>query len=168
MSEAYTFNSGTGSVTVTTPANCLWSASSNVGWLEITSEDGGPGDGSVDYSVSENTGPGQRVGSLNIAGYVFNVAQEGDQDSFDTEAHYLEYKVIPSRLVPNGTLPRKWNLTLDDANLDNVDGDDPENYEVKKVLSLLNPARKNNESNPGESGLHYLRYLIRRYWRPTA
>lgn len=65
---------GTDIVTVTAGAGCLWTATSNVNWLNITAGASGIGNGSVTYSVTANTGP-QRTGTLTIAGRTFTVTQ---------------------------------------------------------------------------------------------
>lgn len=69
-------SSGTVSVG-TSASNCTWSASSNAGWLTITSG-GGPftGNGSVAYSVAANTATAARTGTLTIAGHAYTVTQQ--------------------------------------------------------------------------------------------
>lgn len=65
---------GGGSITVTTPAGCAWSSSSNSGWLSITSGFSGSGFGVVQFSAAANTGA-QRSGNITIAGQTYTVAQ---------------------------------------------------------------------------------------------
>jgi hypothetical protein len=62
------------SVNVTTANFCTWTATSNAGWLTITSGSGGLGNGTISYSVAPNTGP-QRSAALTISGQNFNVTQ---------------------------------------------------------------------------------------------
>jgi uncharacterized protein (TIGR03437 family) len=80
---AYAFNpssqnveaSGTNAnVNVTTASFCAWTATSNAGWLTITSGSGGLGNGTISYNVAPNTGP-QRSAALTISGQNFNVTQ---------------------------------------------------------------------------------------------
>src|SRR5262249_3741111 len=66
-----------GSVNVLAPAGCPWSANSNSGFIRITSNPGGSGNGSIAYSVDPNTKAGGRNGSLTIAGLTFPVTQAG-------------------------------------------------------------------------------------------
>ncbi len=61
-------------VSVTTTTGCAWSASSNAGWLTITSGSSGSGNGAVDFSVAVNGG-GARSGTLTVAGHTFTVNQ---------------------------------------------------------------------------------------------
>ena len=68
---------GTGSVSVTAGSGCSWTATSNASWITITSGTSGSGNGTVNYSVSANTSPNARTGTLTIAGLPFNVMQIG-------------------------------------------------------------------------------------------
>ena len=72
---------GTGSVAVTAPAACSWSAASNAGWISVTSGASGSGNGNVAYSVQANTG-GARTGTLTIAGQTFTVSQAAPACSY--------------------------------------------------------------------------------------
>jgi len=56
-----------GSLTVTAPANCAWTATASPGWIEITSGASGAGNGTVRYSVAANAGS-TRTGSITITG----------------------------------------------------------------------------------------------------
>ena len=62
------------SITVSTAADCAWTAVRNAEWLTIASGSQGNGSGSVDFRVAANTG-GQRTGTLTIAGQTFTVTQ---------------------------------------------------------------------------------------------
>ena len=73
---------GNGSVTVTAPANCLWTANSNAGWLGITAGASGSGNGTVFYSASANTSTSAATGSLTIAGQSFTVSEAGISCSY--------------------------------------------------------------------------------------
>jgi Zn-dependent metalloprotease len=68
---------GTGSVSVTAPAGCSWTAASNATFITITSGSSGSGNGTVNYSVAANTGTTSRTGTLTIAGLTFTVTQAG-------------------------------------------------------------------------------------------
>ena len=57
------------------PAGCAWTATSNDGWITINSGSNGTGNGIVNYSVAENTGPVSRNGTMTIAGQTFTVTQ---------------------------------------------------------------------------------------------
>jgi hypothetical protein len=65
---------GTGSVGVTAGGACSWTATSNDGWITVTSGASGTGNGTVAYSVASNAGAA-RTGTLTIAGQTFTVSQ---------------------------------------------------------------------------------------------
>ncbi|MCI0447133.1 hypothetical protein L0152_28490, partial [bacterium] len=68
---------GTGSVTVTAPDGCDWTAVSNDTWITITGGSSGNGNGTVDYSVDPNPDAAQRIGTMLIATQTFTVTQTG-------------------------------------------------------------------------------------------
>ncbi len=68
---------GVGNVNVTTNPNCRWTASSNSGFITISSGASGNGPGSVTYSVASNTGASSRTGTLTVAGQTFTITQDG-------------------------------------------------------------------------------------------
>ena len=65
------------SVSVTIPAACQWTATSNAQWLSVTNGASGTGNGSVVFNVAANTSTSSRSASLTIAGQPFNVSQAG-------------------------------------------------------------------------------------------
>ena len=65
---------GSGSVTVTAPSGCAWTASSSASWLTIGSSASGSGNGSVTYAASTNTGA-TRSANLTVGGQTFMVTQ---------------------------------------------------------------------------------------------
>ncbi|MBI3423810.1 MAG: SBBP repeat-containing protein [Acidobacteria bacterium] len=69
-SQTFPGSGGAGSVTVTTPGVCGWTAASNAPWLTILSDV----NNTVMFSVARNPGP-QRSGTLTIAGQTFTVTQ---------------------------------------------------------------------------------------------
>jgi len=76
QSESFGASGGSDTVNVTAPSGCAWTATSNATWINITSGTSGSGDGSVNYTVSPNTGS-DRTGTLTIAGKTFTVSQTG-------------------------------------------------------------------------------------------
>jgi hypothetical protein len=75
-SAPYTKTGGTGSVAVTAPGGCGWTAVSNVAWITITGGASGSGNGTVNYSVGPYGGPSKkRNGTETIAGKTFSVQQ---------------------------------------------------------------------------------------------
>ena len=61
-------------VAVSAGSGCAWTASENVGWLDIRSGSSGTGNGTVTFNVS-STGNSTRTGTLTIAGQTFTVTQ---------------------------------------------------------------------------------------------
>ena len=72
MSQNVAAGGGTGTVTVT--ATCPWTAASGATWITVTSGAAGTGNGSVGFSVANNTGAA-RTGTMTIAGRTFTVSQ---------------------------------------------------------------------------------------------
>jgi len=66
---------GTGQISVTTPAECSWTASPSDSWIMITSGAGGTGNVTINYTVSVNTGPA-RTGSITVNGQVCLISQD--------------------------------------------------------------------------------------------
>jgi len=81
---------GTGSVTVTAPSECSWTASTTQTWLSVTRGAPGSGNGTVSFTVAANGGA-PRVGYLAIAGQTFAVSQS---------AGYLINTIGGGQLVP--------------------------------------------------------------------
>ena len=67
---------GSGSVAVTAPAGCGWTATSNVAWITLTGSIGGSGNGPQTYSVAPYSGRLRRVGTLTVGGQTFTVTQK--------------------------------------------------------------------------------------------
>jgi hypothetical protein len=67
----------TGSVTVTAHSGCAWTAASQVPWITVTSGAAGNGNGSVAYSVGENTDTASRTGTITVEGQILSVTQAG-------------------------------------------------------------------------------------------
>ncbi|MEZ5355048.1 MAG: SBBP repeat-containing protein [Bryobacteraceae bacterium] len=68
---------GPGSVGVTAPGGCAWTAVSNAAWITVTGGASGSGNGTVSYTVAANATPSSRSGSITIAGKTFTVTQSG-------------------------------------------------------------------------------------------
>ncbi|OPY69482.1 MAG: hypothetical protein A4E57_01169 [Syntrophorhabdaceae bacterium PtaU1.Bin034] len=76
-SASFAASGGTGSVTVTASGDiCSWTAVSNAAWVRVTSGASRTGSGTVNYSVSANSGAA-RTGTLTIAKNSFTVSQAG-------------------------------------------------------------------------------------------
>ncbi len=76
-SHSFTSAAGTAAITVTSASTCHWTAATNSTWITITSGSTGTGNGTVNYSVTANSGTSQRTGTITIGGQVYNVTQSG-------------------------------------------------------------------------------------------
>lgn len=68
---------GSESFAVTTASGCSWTAVSNRSWITITSGSNGSGNGTVSYSVSSNSSPSARTGTITAGGNSHTVSQFG-------------------------------------------------------------------------------------------
>ncbi len=68
-------NTQSGTVGVSAPVGCAWTASSNVAWIQITSAGTGVGNGTVTYTVLANTTAASRTATVAIASQVFVLTQ---------------------------------------------------------------------------------------------
>ena len=75
--QAFGASGGSGIVTVTTSANCSWTASSNAAWVTISGGATGTGSGTVAFNVAANTGTVSRSATLTIGGKSFTVTEGG-------------------------------------------------------------------------------------------
>lgn len=75
-SQSFGAGGGTGSVNVTAPVGCAWTAASNSGWVTVTGGTPGSGNGTVNYSVAVNAGA-SRSATITIGGQPFTVSQSG-------------------------------------------------------------------------------------------
>ena len=85
------------SVGVTAGAGCAWTAVSNDSWITITSGSSGTGNGTVQYSISGNTGA-TRSGTMTIAGMTFSVFQSSNTPNCD----FLQISPTVINNVPAG------------------------------------------------------------------
>ncbi len=61
-------------VAVTAGSGCAWTATENVGWLDIKGSRSGTGNGTITYGTSNFNGS-ERTGTMTIAGQTFTVTQ---------------------------------------------------------------------------------------------
>lgn len=73
--QSFGIAGGTGSIAVTTEQLCSWTAQSNSGWITITSGSSGTGNGTVNFSVSSNTGTA-RSGAITAGGITLTINQD--------------------------------------------------------------------------------------------
>lgn len=78
---------------VSAPAGCSWTASSDSSWLTITGGTPGNGDGTVSFQASANPGTDGRRGLITVADKIFTVRQNGN-------AAVCQYSVAPVDFNP--------------------------------------------------------------------
>jgi hypothetical protein len=91
---------GAGTFTVTAPADCAWTASSDSPWLTITGGAQGSGTNTVSYTAARSTDIADRTGTISVADRRFTLRQLGD-------AGLCQYSVAPvalSACMAAGTL----------------------------------------------------------------
>lgn len=69
-----------GTVSLSIGNSCAWDARSNANWITITSDAAGTGSGDISYTITANTSPTSRSGSLTIAGQTFTINQSGESN----------------------------------------------------------------------------------------
>jgi hypothetical protein len=74
-SQGFNPPGGTGSISVSAPPGCSWTATRSGSWITITSGASGSANGVVRYSVAANGGSTTRVGTLTIAGRPVTITQ---------------------------------------------------------------------------------------------
>jgi hypothetical protein len=106
--DAYSSASGTGSITVSAPAICLWSVSASDPWIifNSASSNSGMGNGTITYQVSANSGAA-RWGTITVADQVFTV----EQNAFDVPGAVSVGSL--AQVVSAGN----WKMTFDFLNL---------------------------------------------------
>jgi len=83
---------GSGSINVTAPAGCGWTATTSDTWITINSGSSGSGNGTVNYSGQANNNSSARAGAINIAGLTFTLNQSGNT----TTVSGLRFFVLPT------------------------------------------------------------------------
>jgi hypothetical protein len=77
LSKSFNSRGGQGSVSVTAPNGCGWTATSNASWITLTSPASGSGNDVVTYALRENFAASPRTGTISIAGQTFTITQNG-------------------------------------------------------------------------------------------
>jgi len=70
---------GDGTIEVSTSSTCSWTVRANDSWITVPIGNAGSGDGTVHYSISANTEPDERTGTLTVAGWTFTIRQAAGQ-----------------------------------------------------------------------------------------
>jgi hypothetical protein len=77
-SRTFALTGGTGTVQVTAPASCAWTAVSNANWIKLTDGASGSGNGTVAYTA-QPAGK-DRSGTVTIATQTFTVTESKKQE----------------------------------------------------------------------------------------
>ncbi|MEK6302395.1 MAG: PQQ-binding-like beta-propeller repeat protein [Acidobacteriota bacterium] len=77
IAASFPSTAGPGSVNVTAPDGCGWTATSNAAWITITSAASGSGNNVMTFLLGQNFSTGLRRGTINVAGQTFTVSQGG-------------------------------------------------------------------------------------------
>jgi len=104
-SAAFSHEPASGSITVTSPAHCSWSARSNVAWLTIASGASGSGSGIVTFAIDRNGDTAPRTGVITIVNRTFVVTQSGEQAT-------CEYAVAPVEVPACMSAPVELTTTI--------------------------------------------------------
>jgi hypothetical protein len=89
---------GTGTLAIKAPGVCAWTVENPAGWVSITGDRSGEGDGSLGYAVAAHEGFDYRYATLTVAGQSVTVAQQG-QDL----PQVCSYSVSPTTLAAPAT-----------------------------------------------------------------
>jgi hypothetical protein len=77
LSEVAQLSGAAGTIHLTAPDTCTWSATSDSPWLTITSGAAGTGSADIAYSAAINTGDAPRTGNITVGSETFVVFQKG-------------------------------------------------------------------------------------------
>ena len=95
-----------GSIMMTTQMGCLWSASSDSPWLNISGGATGEGPGTIGYTYDSNTGP-SRQGHITAGGQTFTLTQaSGQPDTPDIQSFIAN----PSSIDYGETSTLSWSI----------------------------------------------------------
>lgn len=113
----YNSAGGSGAVNVTAGSGCNWTSTTNDSWISITSGSSGSGNGSVNYTVANNTTTTQRTGTITVAGQTHTVIQAGLQCTYTIAPTALSYTAAAGTGTINVTAATgcAWTATTTDT-----------------------------------------------------
>jgi sugar lactone lactonase YvrE len=79
--QAFAATGGSGTISVSAGAGCVWNATNSLSWVSISGASSGTGNGTISYTVAANNGA-DRSGSITIAGLSFSIEQVGAPTGF--------------------------------------------------------------------------------------
>jgi len=86
-------DAGGGTIAVSAPDGCGWTAVAGAAWITITAGARGTGNGTVSYAVSRNVDVAPRSAGITVADGTFSITQSGDTGA-------CEYGVAPVEFSP--------------------------------------------------------------------
>ncbi|MCP4105964.1 MAG: hypothetical protein GY749_10570 [Desulfobacteraceae bacterium] len=90
----FDYPGGTGTISInTTESDCTWNITNNDNWITIESGSSGIGNGTVNYSIAENTGNSSRSGTILIEDKIFTVNQKFCDTSDSKAAAALDMNI---------------------------------------------------------------------------
>ena len=94
MTASFNSDGGTGSVQLTTPAECDWTAVSSASWLAVTSSRTGRGNATIAFAVERNRSAETRSAMITVADEALTITQAGEIPGV------CEYSVAPIEFTP--------------------------------------------------------------------
>ena len=85
---------GAGSVAVTAPSDCAWTATATVTWISLSEPFTGSGSGSVRFTIAPNSG-NERTGTIIVGGQRSNITQAGNSPSPPPTPPNCSYSIAP-------------------------------------------------------------------------
>jgi Viral BACON domain/Putative binding domain, N-terminal len=104
-SASFSKDAATGTVSVTAPASCEWTAASGAGWLTITAPGSGRGSAVLTYNVARNTTVNARTATITAADATHTVSQSGDLGA-------CAYQVAPVEIAACMSVPYDLTTTV--------------------------------------------------------
>jgi hypothetical protein len=86
---------GAGSVAVTAPSDCAWTATATVTWISLSEPFTGSGSGSVRFTIAPNSG-NERTGTIIVGGQRSNITQAGNSPSPPPTPPNCSYSIAPA------------------------------------------------------------------------
>jgi hypothetical protein len=95
-SQSFPNTGGSGSINITAGGGCAWTVSNNTPWALVFSVgQDGPGNGSINFSVTENDTNSARSGTITVAGQTFTINQAAGNIIDDSQTfvrqQYLDF-----------------------------------------------------------------------------
>ncbi|MBA2731583.1 MAG: DUF4214 domain-containing protein, partial [Acidobacteria bacterium] len=116
-SQNFSASGSNGIINVSSTGSCSYTAISNASWITINSGTPGTAPGTVNFTVSANTGPNQRTGTITIAGQTFTVTQDGLNCSYSISPTSQSFNASggANSVAVTATAGCVWTATSNDS-----------------------------------------------------